>query len=135
MGAATLCGCRCRASGEATAEAGTPPAARAGPIRSLRKFENSEPNIAAPNELPMVRKNVTPEVATPPPRQVVGEVAPQQRTDDSRDTEHRAQDALVAAPFPQRDDLTDQRAGGDGDCAAADPLQRARSHQHGHRLG
>jgi hypothetical protein len=44
---------------------GTPPAARAGPIRSLRRFENNEPNIAAPNELPMVRKNVTPEVATP----------------------------------------------------------------------
>jgi len=26
---------------------------------------NSEPKIAAPNELPMVRKNVTPDVATP----------------------------------------------------------------------
>jgi hypothetical protein len=26
---------------------------------------NSEPNTAAPNELPMVRKNVTPDVATP----------------------------------------------------------------------
>ena len=26
---------------------------------------NSEPKMAAPNELPMVRKNVTPEVATP----------------------------------------------------------------------
>jgi hypothetical protein len=26
---------------------------------------NSDPKIAAPNELPMVRKNVTPEVATP----------------------------------------------------------------------
>ena len=26
---------------------------------------NSEPKIAAPNELPIVRKNVTPDVATP----------------------------------------------------------------------
>ncbi len=26
---------------------------------------NSEPNIAAPNELPIVRKKVTPDVATP----------------------------------------------------------------------
>ena len=59
MGAATLCGCRCRVSGEPTAVGGTPLTAKAGPIRSLRKFENNEPNIAAPNELPMVRKNVS----------------------------------------------------------------------------
>src|ERR1700741_2846067 len=65
MGAATLYGCRCRASGELTAAGGAPLTARAGPILLLRKLTNSEPEIAAPNELPIVRKNVTPEVATP----------------------------------------------------------------------
>ena len=40
-------------------------AASAGPIRPARKLANSDPKIAAPNELPMVRKNVTPDVATP----------------------------------------------------------------------
>ena len=44
---------------------GAPLAASAGPIRSCRKLVNSEPKMAAPNELPMVRKNVTPDVATP----------------------------------------------------------------------
>ena len=71
----------------------------------------------------------------PPPGQIVGEVPAQQRPDDRRDTEDRAQDALIAAPFPERDHLADQRAGRDRDSAAADPLQGARSHQHGHRMG
>ena len=34
-------------------------------MRPVRKLVNSEPKMAAPNELPMVRKKVTPEVATP----------------------------------------------------------------------
>jgi hypothetical protein len=34
-------------------------------MRLWRKLVNSEPKIAAPNELPIVRKKVTPEVATP----------------------------------------------------------------------
>ena len=58
-------GSRCRTCGDSAAAAGAPPAASAGPIRSSRKLANSDPKIAAPNELPMVRKNVTPEVATP----------------------------------------------------------------------
>ena len=47
------------------AAAGAPLAANAAPIRLCRKLVNSEPKIAAPNELPIVRKNVTPDVATP----------------------------------------------------------------------
>ena len=33
-------------------------------MRSSRKLANGDPKMAAPNELPMVRKNVTPDVAT-----------------------------------------------------------------------
>ena len=65
MGAAIPAGSLCRACGDWAATAGAPEAARAGPMRSSRKLANSEPKMAAPNELPMVRKNVTPEVATP----------------------------------------------------------------------
>ena len=70
----------------------------------------------------------------PPPGQIVGEVAAEQRPDDRRDTEHRAQNALVAASFAERNHLADERACGDGNPAAADPLQRACPDQHGHRL-
>ena len=55
----------CSACGDCAAAGGAPLAANAGPIRPARKLVNSEPKIAAPKELPMVRKNVTPEVATP----------------------------------------------------------------------
>src|SRR5690349_3191401 len=34
-------------------------------MRLARKLANNDPNIAAPKELPIVRKNVTPDVATP----------------------------------------------------------------------
>jgi hypothetical protein len=42
---------------------GAPLSATASASGSLRKLLNSDPNTAAPNELPIVRKNVTPEVA------------------------------------------------------------------------
>ena len=65
IGPATSWGSRCNACGEVAASAGAPLRAIAAGRRSSRKFANSDPKIAAPNELPMVRKNVTPEVATP----------------------------------------------------------------------
>ena len=60
-GIAASCGSACSACGDAVASGGT----FTELISRARKLENSDPNIAAPNELPMVRKNVTPEVATP----------------------------------------------------------------------
>ncbi|SIL08336.1 Uncharacterised protein [Mycobacteroides abscessus subsp. abscessus] len=60
-GTAASCGSACSACGDWVASGGvfTELSSR------VRKLENSEPNMAAPKELPMVRKNVTPDVATP----------------------------------------------------------------------
>ena len=77
-------------------------------------------------------RHVDPE--RPPPAQMIGEISAQQRADHGGHTEYRAQRALIAAAIPQRDDLADQRGGGNGDGAAADALQRAGADQHCHRL-
>src|SRR3954471_555108 len=65
MGAAISGDSACSACGDAAARGGAPPAASAGPIRPARKLANKDPKMAAPKELPIVRKNVTPDVATP----------------------------------------------------------------------
>src|SRR5271166_111268 len=44
---------------------------------------------------------------------IVGEQAAHQWASHRRDPKHRAQDALVVAAVPQRNDLTDQRTAGD----------------------
>ena len=74
------------------------------------------------------------DVEDPLPRQVVGEEATEQRPEDRRSTENRADRALVLAPVTQRDDVGDHRGRGDGQTAAADALQCARPDQPGHRL-
>ena len=74
------------------------------------------------------------DVERPPPRQVVGEQPAQQRTEHRGHAEHRTQRALVLAAFPERDDLADQRGGGDGQTAAADALHGAERDQRRHVL-
>ena len=60
-----LAGSVCSASGVAVTEAETLALVSASGSRWPRKFEYSEPKTEAPNDPPSVRKNVTPEVATP----------------------------------------------------------------------
>ena len=65
IGAAISCGSWCSTWGAVAACGGAPLRAMAAGSLPSRKLANMEPKIAAPNELPIVRKNVTPEVATP----------------------------------------------------------------------
>ena len=65
IGAATESGSWWSTCGDWAAAGGAPLAANAPAIRLSRKFANNDPKTAAPKELPMVRKNVTPDVATP----------------------------------------------------------------------
>ena len=69
----------------------------------------------------------------PPPGEVVGEEAAQQRADHGGDAEHGTERALVATAVAQRDDFADDGHGRHHDRAAADALQRPRRDQHGHR--
>src|SRR5581483_5116046 len=74
------------------------------------------------------------DVEDPAPREVVDEEPAEQRPDHGRDAEHRAEQALVAAALPRRDDVAD-----DGDrrrqqAARAEALQRAERDQLRHVL-
>ena len=78
-------------------------------------------------------RDVDPE--RPSPGEVIGEEPAEQRANDGGDSEHRAERALIAASFAQRDDLADHGHRRDHHRAAADALQCSRSDQHRHRSG
>ncbi len=63
---------------------------------------------------------------------MVGEQPAQQRSDDRRDPEDRADRALVLAPLPQRDDVGDQRHRRHHQAARADALDRPPDDQQRH---
>ncbi len=72
------------------------------------------------------------DVERPPPRQVVGEQAAEQRAEHRRHAEDRAERALVLAALAQRDDVGDQRGRGDRQAAGAEALHRPPGDQPGH---
>ena len=74
------------------------------------------------------------DVEDPAPREVLDEVAAEQRPDDRRDAEDRAEEALVAAAIAWRDDVADRRHRGHDQPAAAQALQGAEGDQLAHVL-
>ena len=74
------------------------------------------------------------DVEGPPPRQVIGEQAAEQRPEHRRDTEHRAERALVLAAFAQRDDVGDDRRRGHHQQAGGEALHRPPRDQPRHPL-
>src|SRR5215472_1723662 len=48
------------------------------------------------------------DVEDPTPAQVLDEIAADQRPDDGRDAEHRAEQTLIASTFARRDDIADR---------------------------
>ncbi len=65
---------------------------------------------------------------------MVDEEAAEQRADDGRDAEHRAEVALVLAALARRDDVADDRERHHHQSARAEPLQGAEGDQLRHRL-
>ncbi len=65
---------------------------------------------------------------------MVDEEAAEQRADDGRDAEDRAEVALVLAAFAGRDDVADDRERDHHQAAGAEPLQGAEGDQLRHRL-
>ena len=74
------------------------------------------------------------DVEHPPPAQVLGDEAPGERPDDTRQAEDRAEVTHVAAALAGADDVADDRLGADHQPAGADPLQRPEPDQLGHVL-
>ena len=75
------------------------------------------------------------DVEHPAPRQVVDEEPADQRADHAGHPEHAAEQALVAAAVPGRDDVGDDRLRARQQAAAADALHRAEHDQLEHGLG
>ena len=69
------------------------------------------------------------DVEDPPPAEVGCEKPAEQRPGDAGETEHRPEQARVAAPFPGRHDVTDRRLCADHQAASAEALQRAEGDQ------
>lgn len=74
------------------------------------------------------------DVEDPAPAEVLGEQAAEQRAEDAGGAEHRAEQALVAAAFPGRDDVADDRHRQHHEAAAAQSLDRPEGDQLGHVL-
>jgi hypothetical protein len=70
----------------------------------------------------------------PAPRPVGSEVAAEQRAGDAGDTEDGAEDPLIAAALPRRDDIADDRHRRHHQAAAAESLDDAEDDQLHHRL-
>jgi hypothetical protein len=75
------------------------------------------------------------DVERPPPAQVVGEEAAEQRTADERHRHHRGHQPLVAAALPQRHQISDDRHGAHHQTTGAQALQPAEPDQLAHVLG
>ena len=74
------------------------------------------------------------DVEDPAPRKMLDDKPAQQRSDDRRQSEHAAEQALVTAAFGGRNDVGNGGHGHDHQTAAAEPLQRAQHDQLGHVL-
>jgi hypothetical protein len=74
------------------------------------------------------------DVEHPAPGQAVGEEPAEQRPDDARDAEDRAEGALVLAPLAGRHDVGHDRLGQHYQAAAAQPLQGAERDQLDHAV-
>jgi len=74
------------------------------------------------------------DVEDPPPAQLVGEVAAEQRAAHARQREHRPEISLVAAPFAGGDEVADNRNGEHHQPAAAQSLQSPEGDQLAHVL-
>ena len=72
------------------------------------------------------------DVEDPAPGELLDEDAAEQRADDARHAEHRAEQALVAAALAGRDDVADDRLGADHQPAAAEALDGAEGDQLDH---
>ena len=72
------------------------------------------------------------DVEHPAPAEVVDEEPADQRADDGRDAEDRAERALVLAALPRRHDVADDRLGQYQQAAAADALDRAEGDELAH---
>ncbi len=75
------------------------------------------------------------DVEHPPPRQVVDEEPADQRADHAGHPEHAAEQALIAAAVPGRDDVGDDRLRPCQQAAAADALHRAEHDQYQNGVG
>ena len=75
------------------------------------------------------------DVEHPAPAQMLGEQAAQQRPEHAGRAEDRAEQPLVAAAFPGRYDVADDRHRQHHQPAAAEPLERAEADELGHVLG
>ena len=74
------------------------------------------------------------DVEDPAPGELLDEDAAEQRPDDARDAEHRAEQPLVAAALAGRDDVADDRLRADHQPAAAEPLHGPERDQLDHAL-
>ena len=74
------------------------------------------------------------DVEDPAPAQVVDEEAAEQRADDRRDPEHRAEVALVLAALARRDDVADDGQRDHDQPAGAEALHGAKADQLPHAL-
>lgn len=75
------------------------------------------------------------DVEDPAPGQVVDEQSAEQRAEHAGRTEDRAEEALVLAAFPGRDDVADDRHRQHDQPAASEALQGAEADELGHVLG
>lgn len=72
------------------------------------------------------------DVEDPAPGKVCGEVPAQERPRHAGNAEHRAENALVLAPFARRNDVAHYSLRGDHYAAATQPLHRAEQNQLHH---
>jgi hypothetical protein len=70
----------------------------------------------------------------PAPAQLIDEKAADQRADDGRDAEHRAEKTLVTAALARRNEVADHGDGNDDEAAAAYAFERAKGDQLHHVL-